>query len=403
MVDNVHAATGNGGAASEPSIEWSADQRAALGRVGDWYHNGARQTFLLEGAAGSGKTTLLKHIGRLLGGVYAAFTGKASAIMRRKGCDGADTIHSLIYRPILTYTCARTEAGKRTPCGYPPCQARCPHVRVHAEGYELNPESKIVDADLAVIDEVSMVNSELGRDLLSFGKKVLVSGDRNQLPPIEGGGYFTDRAPDFALTQIHRQEAGSPIIHLATKARLKVPLSLGQYGDSYVIARDRDAPDVQIDQVICGRHTQRCHLNRVIRAGHGFSGETPQAGEKIICLKNCRPLRLLNGTMWRIVSVLADGRGFYDMTIQSEDDLRIIDVVSPIATFGLANGDGSTYPHNPFDWGYAITCHKSQGSQWDNVCVFDESMFWKRRGEDQSHQWLYTAITRAAKSVVVVM
>ena len=52
-----------------------------------------------------------------------------------------------------------------------------------------------------------------------------------------------------------------------------------------------------------------------------------------------------------------------------------------------------------FDYGYALTVHKAQGSQWDDVIVFDES--WAFR--EHRHRWLYTAITRASQRLTVVM
>jgi exodeoxyribonuclease-5 len=266
----------------------------------------------------------------------------------------------------------------------------------------LNPRSPIADADLVVIDEVSMVGAELGRDLLSFGTKVLVIGDRNQLPPIDGGGYFTNREPDFALTEIHRQAAGSPVIHLATQARLGVPLRLQTYGDSAVVAKHQaDLEDLlSCDQIICGRHRTRNDINRRLRSRLGFGGDIPAPGEKVICLKNCRAKGLLNGTLWNMITAAPISHGFCSMTIE-DDSGRIVDVSAPVAAFGAENGDGGKHPGNPFDFGYCITCHKSQGSQWNSVAVFDESFCWRR--DKQHTNWLYTALTRAAERVLVVM
>ena len=123
---------------------------------------GTPQLFRLFGYAGTGKTTLARHLAAHIDGEvkFAAFTGKAALVMRRKGCDGASTIHSLIYR-------AR-ESGEETPT------------------FELWDDAPASKAKLIVIDECSMVDAELGRDLMSFGVPVLVLGDPAQLPPIAG-------------------------------------------------------------------------------------------------------------------------------------------------------------------------------------------------------------------------
>ena len=64
-----------------------------------------------------------------------------------------------------------------------------------------------------------MVDEELGRDLLSFGKPVLVLGDPAQLPPVKGGGFFTEAEPDIMLTEVHRQAADNPIIRMSMVVR----------------------------------------------------------------------------------------------------------------------------------------------------------------------------------------
>ena len=124
---------------------------------------------------------------------FAAFTGKAALVMRAKGCDGASTIHSLIYR-------AR-ESGEEMP------------------SFDLWDDAPASKAKLIIIDECSMVDEELGRDLKSFGVPLLVLGDPAQLPPISGGGFFTEAEPDVMLTEVHRQARDNPIIRLSMDVR----------------------------------------------------------------------------------------------------------------------------------------------------------------------------------------
>ena len=147
-------------------MEWSAQQEKALGLVAAWIAEpGGPQVFRLFGYAGTGKTTLARHIADGVDGEvkFAAFTGKAALVMRNKGCDGASTIHSLIYR-------AR-ESGVEQP------------------SFELWDDAPASKAKLIVIDECSMVDADLGRDLMSFDCPLLVLGDPAQLPPSQGSQW----------------------------------------------------------------------------------------------------------------------------------------------------------------------------------------------------------------------
>ena len=153
---------------------FTPQQDAALTAVATWLKaaRGRESIFRLFGYAGTGKTTLAKHLAEGIDGkvLFAAFTGKAACVMRSKGCNGATTIHSLIYK-------AR-DNGEETP------------------SFDLWHEAPASKAKLIVVDECSMVDAELAHDLMSFRVPLLVLGDPAQLPPIQGGGFFTDAAPD---------------------------------------------------------------------------------------------------------------------------------------------------------------------------------------------------------------
>src|ERR1700736_4827823 len=203
--------------------DFTEHQDAALKAVSDWLKSkpgrgGVPPVFRLFVCAGTGKTPLARPLPEGVDGkvLFAAFTGKAALVMRRKGCEGASTIHSLIYR-------AR-ESGEETP------------------SFELWDDAPASKAKLIVIDECSMVDAELGRDLLSFGVPVLVLGDPAQLPPIQGGGFFTDAGPDAMLTEVHRQAQGDPIVRLSMQVRNGERLSVGEYGRTSVVKRDAFDP-----------------------------------------------------------------------------------------------------------------------------------------------------------------
>src|SRR6201993_4656735 len=209
-------------------------QDAALTAASNWLKatRGRASIFRLFGYAGTGKTTLAKHLAEGVDGkvLFAAFTGKAACVMRSRGCPGAGTIHSLIYR-------AR-ESGEETP------------------SFELWDEAPASKARLIVIDECSMVDAELGRDLMSFGVPVLVLGDPAQLPPIQGGGFFTDAEPDAMLTEVHRQAQDDPIVRLSMQVRNGERLSVGEHGRTSVVKRDAFDPQraLETDQILVGRN-----------------------------------------------------------------------------------------------------------------------------------------------------
>jgi exodeoxyribonuclease-5 len=373
-------------------LNWSRQQLAALEAIDGWLDQRTRPFFYLAGYAGTGKSTIAAEIGRSRNEVvFAAFTGKAAAVMREKGCEEARTIDSLIYHTAILASCANDP-----PCNDPPCSDRCRFLREQIVGRELNEKSAVAHADLCIIDEVSMVGPQMGQDLLSFHTPVLVLGDIAQLPPIAGTGFFTRREPDFQLTEVRRQARGSPVIQLATRAREGWPLRPGAYGDSAVVDGIGTKDMLLFDQIICGTHRTRHAINRTVRRARGFAGPTPEPGEKVICLKNSRAKGLLNGTLWTVLEAESVGGGFIGMTVESEDGVSV-EVIAPKEGFVSRDGNGSELPEQPFAFGYCITCHKAQGSQWDSVLVVDESDVFR----ENRARWLYTAITRAVEQIVV--
>jgi exodeoxyribonuclease V len=216
-------------------ITWTKQQRDAIDTIRAWLAGdcGGKQVFQLAGYAGTGKTSLAKEIARFAGTTaFCAFTGRASDLMRRKGCNGARTIHSLIYVSQRKMTC-----GAEPACASPPCNPRCQYRRERFAGCTLNPASEVINADLVIVDECSMLGIRMGHDLLSFGKPVLGLGDKGQLPPVGDSCLFTDREPDVVLTELHRQALDSPIVRLATMARRGETLPYGQYGGSAVLPK----------------------------------------------------------------------------------------------------------------------------------------------------------------------
>ncbi len=363
-------------------MQWSGEQDKALTAVADWLKAGDRPVFRLFGYAGTGKTTLARHLADSVSGgtLFAAYTGKAAHVMRGKGCKGAGTIHSLIYRMR-----GEDESGPT---------------------FVLNDDSAAGKASLIVIDECSMVDEEIGRDLLSFGTPVLVLGDPAQLPPVAGGGYFTEAEPDVMLTEVHRQAADDPIVRLSMIVREGGRLKHGVYGESAVISRDEIEPEAvtSADQVLVGRNNTRRNYNLRIRQLLDRDGPAPVAGDVLVCLRNDRKRGLLNGSLWRVERVRVPRKGLLRYALASEDGIpgRKETVVSINPAFFDGTADAlpvaARRRSDAFDFGYVLTVHKAQGSQWDDVILFDESFAFR----ENAARWLYTGITRAAKRIRIV-
>lgn len=406
-------------------MEWSPEQDGALSAVQKWLDDrSGPRIFRLFGYAGTGKTTLARHFAEHVDGhtAFCAYTGKAASVLRSKGCAGASTIHSLIYNPHdrsrLRLSQLEREAAEllviREESGLSEVQQQ--HLNLLQRGMEeerrrlsqpafaLKEDSSVESAALIVVDECSMVDSRLGQDLLSFGVKTLVLGDPAQLPPVANdAGFFTEHTPDVMLREIHRQARDNPIIHLATRARQERSLSPGTYGSSRVMQRGDPLGDLPLaaDQMLVGRNKTRHRFNARVRSLLGYSGEIPEPGERVICLRNHHDVGLLNGSMWTVRDVGASAADRFYMSVDSHDlDIKDLAVEAWTGTFGPGRLELPWWERRDaeeFDFGYAVTVHKAQGSQWGSVLLFDESGAFRR----DRWRWLYTGITRAADSVFI--
>lgn len=378
------------------SIEVTESQQGVLDAVGRWFATSGRAEgggrageFYLAGYAGTGKTTLASHFlsENRLDAVTATFTGKAAHVLRQKGVSDARTIHSMAYEPV--------------PGSSPP---------------EFRPrpleESPLHSADILVLDEVSMVPDDMADDLRAYGVPMLVLGDPGQLPPIRGTGAFTRRDPDAFLTEIHRQASGSPILRLAAAARegrpippCRVESELGDvlvcdYDRSHIL-RAREAGGA----IICGVHRHRWGMTSVLRREvAGVAAPYPLAGEPVMCCRNNPEMGLFNG-MSGVATEDAQREGRY-VYLKVRMDGREFDqelTCDPVLFDEHRRGMRLEEPRydryvHLFDYGYVLTCHKSQGSEWEDVTILDDSRFF--RGD--ADRWLYTACTRASRRVTLM-
>ncbi|KQT86092.1 ATP-dependent RecD-like DNA helicase [Aurantimonas sp. Leaf443] len=374
-------------------MKLSPQQDQALMAVANWLEAGDTPVFRLFGYAGTGKTTLARHFADGIDGAvqFAAFTGKAAQVLRSKGAKSARTIHSLIYRPRGEETVADETSGTS---------------RI-SPTFSLNRQSPVAKAKLVVVDECSMVDEALGRDLMSFGTPILVLGDPGQLPPVSGGGFFTEAEPDFLLTEVHRQARDNPILDLALQVREGRELVLGDYGKARVITKRQVEQEAVLaaDQVLVGTNRTRRRYNARLRELKGFEGPLPLAGDKLVCLRNDPAKGLLNGSLWKVMTASRETvKPGVNLIVKPDDD-DIDQGAAKIRLLKAAFEDpdaevpwATKKRFDDFDFGYALTVHKAQGSQWNDVMLFDESFAFRETRE----RWLYTAVTRAAETLTIV-
>ena len=358
----------------------------------------------IAGYAGAGKSTLVKFIVEALqipqsDVCYIAYTGKAALVLKEKGCPNSMTAHRLLYKSFPRRDGTFYHMPKR-PLDYP---------------YKL-----------IVLDEVSMFPKEMWELLLSHGIHIIALGDPGQLPPIgDDNGILAQ--PHVFLDEIMRQAQESEIIRLTMDIRAGKPLQLFKGNEVQIIDKSElvDGMLLWADQIICAKNETRRNINQLIRqykygADVGFA---PVNGDKVICLRNDWDRPNLNGDVmvngmigtitniqygrpnqWLetdlIADVIPDGYEEDDM-FASFDDLHID---YKLLTSGEPTVNKKNFKRFPpvikpeeFDYGYCITCHKSQGSEYDKVLVFEEFL----RGGDHT-RWLYTACTRAKKKLVIV-
>ena len=371
-------------------------QAEAIKAIKHWYTDPkSDQVFYLAGYAGTGKSSCTHYTIDDLGldideeqdVLFGAYAGKAALVMRRNGMINASTIHRLIYTPVEDQ-----ETGKVS----------------FILKYD---ESPLHDTKLVVLDECSMIDSKMKADLLSFGKKVLVLGDPGQLDPINGPPAFTK--PNVFLTDIHRQAQDSPIILVSMLARLGEPLPYGDYGDVRIIrGSEIDIDELsRAEQVITGKNATRKMLNEEIKNYLGFTNVYPdKPGAKLICLKNNHQVGLLNGMiMWTAdkQKFMSKKNKFFTQSLVDDEQNLFEDL--DIATAYFDGRDMTEKEENDlrrsktiqlFDYGFCCTVHKSQGSQWDEVYVYDDGFgLWDM---NLRRKFMYTAITRAAKKLVII-
>ena len=404
---------------SDQEIVLSSDQEEVFAQTLGWVdsHN---PLLRFGGLAGTGKTTLLaalaKHVTIQKSVAFCALTGRAASVLANKlaqqgmvtgtNVDAQEhycgTIHGLLYTP---------KYNKKTG--------------------ELLGWSKrqFLSHQLIVVDEASMVPREIFEDLKRLGVPILAVGDHGQLAPVGGHDFNLMDNPDIRLEKIHRQAENNPIIQLAAEVRRSgmIDPQLADGTHVRVVSSDGVGPHLQrlfrqpaenvLDTaVLCYTNRTRVEINKRARAlRFGYTGvpEWPVRDDVVVCLRNLHDYGIYNGFRGFYTNEPRPAsthwvKGTIDFPLESR---QLTENVSryhfmrsyPIREFSdLAPFCPRSWKEvGPlFDYGYGLTVHKAQGSQFSDVVLFSERP--RKVDPDEYKRWLYTAVTRASERLVVV-
>ena len=386
------------------NFELSVKQKNIIKDILDWYKEKKIPYLTLGGYAGTGKTTILGYLNEKLHReykdisiAYCSYTGKASQVLKKKlqetgslkHSDYVGTIHRLIYKAIVD--------EDDNIIGW---------EKISVDDFEY---------DLIIVDEASMVSSDIWQDLLSFEKPILAVGDHGQLPPVEGK-FNLMLKPMLRLEEIYRQEKDNPIVVISEMARKYGEIPKMEYG-RYVKKFSREDEDVMeflTDQlssynenmmVLVGYNHTRNKINDGIRQLLEFESPQPQIQDRVICLRNNAELGIFNGMIGTIQSIekvsVADMLEYYQTDIVFDGEDEVFHLPISIEQFRqretLRNVSRDI---NLFDFGYALTVHKAQGSQAEKVILFEERF--SKMDDDMWRRWLYTGVTRAVSELYII-
>lgn len=384
----------------------STDKKLAIKQILEWYTKASKnkQFLTLGGYAGTGKTTLIAILRKILFQqnpklkvAFAAFTGKAARVLNTylkenqvlfKG-DSIGTIHSLIYSVIE-------------------------NERHEIIGWQNKDK---ITADLIIIDEASMLDQKIWSDLLDYQIPILAVGDHGQLPPVNGQFNLMAK-PHIRLEEIHRQAASHPIIKLSMAARTTGHIAIGKYGPGvYKLAKSDPESQEAIESllqnyrqdtlILCAYNNTRIKLNNYLRGLLGFESALPQSGDRVICLRNNHQKALFNGMLGTLQRITSKDQHFYEVQILFDDEEQSFEGLAVKEQFGAASTlsfgrdfRSLTLQAELFDFAYALTVHKAQGSQARRVILFEERF--KQMSDEDWRRWLYTAVTRAEEELIIL-
>lgn len=372
---------------SAATMTLSADQEAAVETLTDWLTNRPTSQYAtLAGLAGTGKTTVMSHVrdrwsdlGKRC--LFAAPMGRAASVLRSKGVP-ANTLFSMLYNFGGTYL---DHEGKE-------------QVRSRDKPWSH-------DCDVLIVDESSTIEGKNFDDLMRYGVRCLFVGDHGQLAPV-GRDPGLMRKPLVKLERIHRQAEGSQILKAAYWARRDQSIPYGEGGDVAVrpVANLAAAVSQAIregaDRMIAGRNKSRFEINRLFRLRGGYREDIPpQPGEPVLCRLNDAERDVYNGEIYYVHSIKRSNSRCHVLRLSNEAGVEIpgnfrcyrygFEAPAEMLRMDLLPSESL------FQFGYCLTAHSAQGSEWPRVAVLDEPI-------GEVPRWRYTAFTRASERLAVL-
>ena len=387
------------------------EQQIAADAAVNWFHHSSEQTFSIEGPAGTGKSVVISEILSRLNlrpeeVLPMAYTGQACTIMRKRGMPKACTCHSGLFDPIQTTvkdSHGRIVMNK---------QFNVPLVKWSFIPKDFtNSEIKLI-----ILDEAWMIPKHFKQHIDNTGIKVLATGDPGQLPPIGGEPGYLTSGIIYHLTELMRQAENSPIVYLANRARLGLPIETGMYGNDVLVIFDDELDNdiiAKSNVVLCGKNVTREHINQVVRNQIlGITTDYPLFGERVICRKNnwereVDGIHLVNGLTGTVISPPDIGRfSGTTMMIDFLPDLLDKPFLNTEINYKYINAshqEKEALKTNPylegerFEYAYGSTVHLSQGSEYDSGTYIEEFL-----RSDIQNALNYTAITRFKRQMIYV-
>lgn len=405
-------------------MDFTAEQENAIRNIPQDLANG-KSFITLSGFAGTGKTTVLtelrRHIPTSKSVAFASFTGKSSSVLRdkitmagvKKAQDYIGTLHGLMYRPIITKKFSESK-------------------KEYIETVSFKRLDSI-EQDILLVDEASMVSSKLFSDMLEFNVQIVACGDSFQLPPVadkDGDAALQD--PDYILEEVHRTAQDSSLVKLAHAIRTKQYVPIEPYRDdqiriiSYFKGGREFLEGLEYDSetvTLCFTNAVRKSINHGFRQKKEFkSGIILYPYEQIVCLTNNGNLGMMNGERFTVEFLSPPfDEPTVNVTVERQDgNYQEAFVHNTIKKFGKKN---AVYKKDAWknrkkknlpevdplvidaDYGYAMTVHKAQGSEYKNVCLVDSGIYKgisSSKGNNDYLRWLYTGVTRSSDQLTII-